>query len=67
MQKLPKRGNGLRQSRADGMKLNTAMHLADLLSPSLPKAATREGFGVALVEAGEKDASVVALSSDVMG
>lgn len=49
------------------MKLNAAMHLADLLSPDLKKAATREGFGAALVEVGEKDASVVALSSDVMG
>ena len=43
------------------------MHLADILSPDLKKAATREGFGAALVEVGEKDASVVALSSDVMG
>lgn len=50
-----------------GMKLNSGMHLADLLSPDLKKAATREGFGAALVEVGEKDSSVVALSSDVMG
>src|SRR3989344_1212957 len=49
------------------MKLNSQMHLADILSPDLKKAATREGFGAALVEVGEKDASVVALSSDVMG
>lgn len=49
------------------MKLNTEMHLNDPLSPDLKKAATREGFGAALVEVGEKDLSVVALSSDVMG
>ena len=49
------------------MRLNPEMHLADLLSAELKKAATREGFGAALVEVGEKDANVVALSSDVMG
>jgi transketolase len=47
------------------MKLNPQMFLNDPLSPSLAKAATREGFGSALAEIGEKDNSIVALSSDV--
>jgi len=47
------------------MKTNPEMHLLDPVLPSLSKAATRNGFGTALVEIGEKDASVVALSADV--
>jgi transketolase len=43
------------------------MHLLDPISSELKKAATREGFGVALAEIGEKDPNVVALSSDVAG
>ncbi|VVC00234.1 1-deoxy-D-xylulose-5-phosphate synthase [uncultured archaeon] len=49
------------------MKLNKEMHLNDLLSPDLKKAATREGFGAALAEVGEKDANVIAISADVLG
>ena len=49
------------------MKLNPEMHLMDPLSAELKKAATREGFGVALAEIGDKDQSVLALSSDVTG
>jgi len=47
--------------------LNNEMHLRDIRSPELKKAATRNGFGEALCEIGEKDASVVALSADVSG
>jgi len=43
------------------------MKLLSPLSPDLQKAATRNGFGAALVEIGEKDESVVALSADVSG
>jgi len=43
------------------------MHLLDIRSPELKKAATRNGFGEALCEIGEKDAAVVALSADVSG
>jgi len=46
--------------------LNPEMKLLPL-SPDLKKAATRNGFGEALCEIGEKDASVVALSADVSG
>ena len=49
------------------MKLNPDMHLLDPASPDIKKAATREGFGTALAEIGEKDSSVLVLSSDVMG
>ena len=49
------------------MKLNPEMHLMDPLSPGLKKAATRNGFGEALCEIGEKDETVVALSADVSG
>lgn len=49
------------------LKLNEKMHLLDPLSPNLKKAATRNGFGEALAELGEKDGSVVALSADVSG
>lgn len=49
------------------MKLNEKMHLLDINSPTLAKLATRNAFGAALVEIGEKDKSVVALSSDVAG
>ena len=47
--------------------LNDEMHLLDIRSPDLKKAATRNGFGEALCEIGEKDGSVVALSADVSG
>ena len=47
--------------------LNDEMHLLDIRSPDLKKAATRNGFGAALAEIGGKDASVVALSADVAG
>ncbi|MFA6328924.1 MAG: transketolase C-terminal domain-containing protein [Candidatus Micrarchaeia archaeon] len=50
-----------------GIALNSEMHLLDIRSPDLKKAATRNGFGEALCEIGEKDASVVALSADVSG
>ncbi len=50
-----------------GFALNSEMHLLDIRSPGLKKAATRSGFGEALCEIGRKDASVVALSSDVAG
>ena len=43
------------------------MHLLDPLSPSLERAATRNGFGAALAEIGGKDESVVALCADVCG
>ena len=49
------------------MKLNPEMQLLDPFSPDLKKAATRNGFGVALAEIGEKDESVVALCADVAG
>ncbi|MCX8197984.1 MAG: transketolase family protein [Candidatus Micrarchaeota archaeon] len=49
------------------MRLNPKMHLLDPLSPDLKKAATREGFGAAVAEIGDKDPNVVALSSDVAG
>jgi len=49
------------------LSLNPEMHLLDPLSPSLKKAATRNGFGDALCEIGGKDKSVVALSADVAG
>jgi transketolase len=49
------------------MKLNQDMHLLDPLTPDLKKAATRNGFGEALCEIGEKDQSVVALCADVAG
>ena len=49
------------------LALNNEMHLLGILSPELKKAATRNGFGEALVEIGEKDESVVALCADVCG
>ena len=49
------------------MKLNPSMHILDPLAPDLKKAATRNAFGDALLEIGEKDSSVVALCSDVAG
>lgn len=49
------------------MKLNDEMHLLDISSPTVKKAATRNGFGAALAEVGEKDKNVVALCSDVSG
>ncbi len=49
------------------MKTAPSMHLLDPLSPDLLKAATRNGFGEALCEIGEKDEAVVALSADVSG
>ena len=49
------------------LALNPKMHLNDPLSPSLLKAATRNGFGAALAEIGGKDESVVALCADVCG
>ncbi|MFA5929251.1 MAG: transketolase C-terminal domain-containing protein [Candidatus Micrarchaeia archaeon] len=47
--------------------LNNEMHLLDIRSQSLKKAATRNGFGEALCEVGAKDAAVVALCADVSG
>jgi transketolase len=49
------------------MRLNPDMHLLDPYSPDLKKVATRNAFGDALLEIGEKDSQVVALSSDVAG
>jgi len=49
------------------LALNPEMHLLDIRSPELKKAATRNGFGAALAEIGEKDESVVALCADVCG
>ena len=49
------------------MMLNQEMHLLDISSPTIKKAATRNGFGAALVEIGGKDRNVVALCSDVSG
>ena len=49
------------------MMLNPEMKLLDIHSADLKKVATRNAFGAALAEIGEKDASVVALSSDVAG
>jgi len=47
--------------------LNNEMHLLDIRSPDLKKAATRNGFGAALAEIGAQDTAVVALSADVSG
>src|SRR3989338_4594838 len=49
------------------MKLNPKMHLNDVQSPDLKKAATREGAGVAIAEIGALDENVFAGSSDVAG
>jgi len=49
------------------MKLNPKMHLLDPLSADLKKAATRNAFGDALLELGEKDPEIVALCADVAG
>ena len=49
------------------LELNNEMHLLDIRSPDLKKAATRNGFGEALCEIGAKDGAVVALSADVAG
>jgi len=49
------------------MKLNPEMHLLDPFAPDTKKAATREGFGVAVAEIGGQDKNVVVLSSDVAG
>jgi len=44
----------------------TRMHLVpDIFAPALPKKASRDGFGKALLELGEKDPNVWALSADV--
>ena len=44
------------------------MHLVlDLFGASMAKAATREGWGKALMELGKENPNVVALSADVSG
>lgn len=48
--------------------VNPAMHLAPgLFGEGLPKAATREGWGKALVEIGQSNPGLVVLSADVSG
>jgi transketolase len=53
----------------EGQHTNTNhpdMHLVpDLFAPAVPKKASRDGFGKALVELGEKDKNVWALTADV--
>ncbi|MFH1095351.1 MAG: transketolase family protein [Candidatus Micrarchaeota archaeon] len=48
--------------------INPAMHLTpDPFGSGLSKAATREGWGEALVQLGQSDPNIVALSADVSG
>jgi transketolase len=49
------------------MQINESMSLIeDLFGESIEKVSTRKGFGVGLVEAGEQDGRVVALSADLV-
>lgn len=46
--------------------LNTDAHLSDqLFTDALPKAATRDGFGTGVVEAGKEDERIVVLCADL--
>jgi transketolase len=45
--------------------LNPKLHLADPFSADTPKAATRDGFGSGVVEAGELDPRVIVLCADL--
>jgi len=47
------------------MELNPQMHLLNPLSQDLKKDSTREGYGKALLELGEKDSRIVALTADL--
>lgn len=47
------------------MELIPQMHLLNPLSPDLKKDSTREGYGKAVLELGEKDSRIVALTADL--
>jgi transketolase len=46
--------------------LNPKMHLNDVLDPEIHQAPIRAGFGDGLLEAGNKDSTIVALSADLV-